>query len=74
MQEPIRWMTVVESASDPNLGRTLLRLARLAETAHRHAVADSLRKDPVEIHGRIPGSVTHDGSPRVAGSHTEVGR
>lgn len=74
MQEPIRWMTVVESASDPNLGRTLLRLARLAETAHRHAVADSVRKDRVEIHGRIPGSVTHDGNPCVAEAHTEVGR
>ena len=74
MQTPMRWLDVIEAAPDGHLGQTLVRLATLARSAHLHATAASIRKDDVGIHGRVLGSVDHDGGPHDAGAHTEVAR
>jgi len=74
MQKQTRWMDVIEAASDEHLGRTLVRLARLAETVHHHAAAVKFRKDQLGIHGRIPVSIDHEGGFRAAEAHKEVGQ
>ena len=74
MQTKMRWTEVIDAAADAHVGQTLVRLAKLAASAHLHATAADLRKDDVRIHGRVPSTAGYDGELRDAGSHTEVGR
>jgi len=59
---------LVESNSDANLGQTLIRLARLAETIHYFEHAASFQHSEVEPFGRI---VSFNPTHVEAESHTQ---
>lgn len=65
-------LTLSRTAADGSLGKTLLRLATLAETLHRHAGASgTLNADQSAVHGRTRGHVAGFESGSV---HREVDR
>lgn len=65
-------LTLSRTAADGSLGKTLLRLATLAETLHRHADAsDTLNTDQFPVHGRTQGPVAGSEPGSV---HREVDR
>jgi hypothetical protein len=72
---------IFRRSGDANLGQTLIRLARLAETSHRYTVAQQMaeaaREDQPGIEGLNP-RPTVAPSPKIARTrsaqaHTEVG-
>ena len=65
-------LTLSRTAADGSLGKTLLRLAALAETLHRHADTNgTLNPDQFPVHGRTRGPVAGLNPGSV---HTEVDR
>ncbi len=63
-----RWTDILDQAGDRNLGTTLIRLARLAESAHRHQAAERLKSS-----FRADGSAPRPLPPVHRGVlHTEV--
>jgi hypothetical protein len=73
MGNETRWLDLIETAADEHLGTTLVRLAALAESAHRFERASALqRKDRDWVHGCDPGAAVLVGRDRTAEAHTEV--
>lgn len=65
-------LTLSRTAADGSLGKTLLRLAGLAETLHRHAdQGGTLNADQFPVHGRTNGPDAGHSADTV---HTEVNR
>ncbi|MEX0777207.1 MAG: hypothetical protein WD042_16000 [Phycisphaeraceae bacterium] len=77
-----RLLDIARDANDANLGQTLLRLARLAETAHRYEAAMTAHQLPSTVstgaNGLCPRPEVRPSrfpNASVAGSvHTEVDR
>ena len=57
----MRWIDLIRTSGDGNMGQTLLRLASLAESAHHFEVA---RRLPAPL-GRAGESVDEDGADRI---------
>ncbi len=69
----MRLIDLYRDSNDEHVGRTLVRLARLAEAVHQHeATKIPARKDPIGVQGRDPGAVVPDGRQHAAPVHTEV--
>lgn len=69
------WLKLLERSDDPNFGRTLVRLSRLAVAAHQFESARACQKnDQRWIHGRDPRAVVPSRHRTAAALHTEVNR
>ena len=74
-------LDISERAGDKNVGQTLLRLARLAEAAHRYEIArqslNQFTEDKRRVEGldsRAAGTPPRTQVPGAGSSHTEVAR
>jgi len=69
-----RLLDILENAGDDHLGQTLVRLARLAEAAHRFDAARDLSQTCDRVHGCSPEVEVPVGRDGAAAARTEVSR